>query len=529
MSTAPLLARRGARGSGGEVYAFLLLALLTAFVLACSKGEPAPTPTPPPTGAPPTATSVPTATPAPTLPPPAAIVWVPCESYQCAEFQVPIDYADPARGDFTLALIRLPARNQTTKIGSLLVNPGGPGGSGVDFLRSWSFAVPSPIRERFDIVSFDPRGVGLSSPIDCAANVQDILALDPDPTTDQEWQGVVDETQEFTDSCEKAAGSAIDFYGTENVARDMDRIRQGLGEDKLNYLGYSYGTSIGQVYADLFPQNVRAMVLDGALDNALDADQRNLEQIQAFEAALNRFMQYCRDTDCFDTDPADAIRTLIDRAEASPIPARTADRPLREGEVLWGLISSLYARFQWGGLANAISDALDGDGSRMLRLVDDLWGRNPDGSYDNFFDANLAVNCIDQVVDRNPDHHRRLSADFAKQLPFFGSWGGYLNLPCALWDAKTSPLKAPRAAGAPPILVIGNTGDPATPLKWATTLSQQLESAVLLTNDAEGHTAYLQGDLCVERAVNAYLLDLTVPAEGAHCGNAGIQPVPPLP
>ena len=449
--------------------------------------------------------------------------------FECADFSVPLDYANPARGELKLALHPPAGRNQANRIGSLLVNPGGPGGSGIDFLRGWSPAVPREISDRFDLVSFDPRGVGQSSPIVCGENVQELLALNPDPVTDAEWQTVVDETKAFTDLCKQHDGHDLPFYGTDNVARDMDRIREGLGEDKLTYVGYSYGTSIGQVYADLFPDNVRAMVLDGAVDNSLDADTRNLEQLVAFEAALNRFIDYCRSTRCFSVDPQVAIQTLIDRAEASPIAAPGEDRPLREGEVLWGLISSLYARFQWGGLANAISDALNGNGSRMLRLVDNLWGRNSDGTYDNFFDANSAVNCIDQRVDRNPDHHRQLSLDFAKQAPIFGAWGGYLNLTCALWDAEPVPLRTPRAAGAPPILVIGNTGDPATPLKWSSALSKQLESGVLLTNDAEGHTAYLQGDFCIEKTVNAYLLDLTVPAPGSHCGNAGIEPVPPLP
>jgi pimeloyl-ACP methyl ester carboxylesterase len=440
-----------------------------------------------------------------------------------------MDYENPQRGNFVLALIRLPARDQANRIGSLLVNPGGPGGSGVEFLKLWAIAVPGVMKERFDLVSFDPRGVGQSSPIECAADIQDVLALDADPQTDEEWQTVLQETTEFTDQCEAAAGDAIDFYGTENVARDLDRIRQGLGEEKLNYLGYSYGTSIGQVYAHLFPAHVRAMVLDGAVDNSLEADQRNLEQILAFEAALGRFMEYCRDSRCFDVDPEVAIRTLLERAEAAPIPARSADRPLREGEVVWGLVSSLYARFQWAGLANAISDALAGDGSRMLRLVDNLWGRNPDGSYDNFFEANIAVNCIDQPVNRDPDHHRALSAKFAEQAPIFGAWGGYLNLTCALWDAEPALLPVPRAADAPPILVIGNTGDAATPLKWADALSEQLESGVLLVNDAEGHTAYLQGDVCISNAVHSYFLNLTVPVKGTRCGSAGITPVPPLP
>jgi hypothetical protein len=271
------------------------------------------------------------------------------------------------------------------------------------------------------------------------------------------------------------------------------------------------------------------MVLDGALDNSLDADKRNLDQMLAFEAALGRFMQYCRDTHCFDADPEAALQVLLDRAKAAPIPAPGADRPLTEGDIIWGVLGSLYAKFRWGGLANAINDALDGDGSRMIRLIDGDWDRQADGSYANFFEANVAVNCIDQAVDRDPNHHRMLSEEYAKQAPFFGSWGGYINITCALWDGKPSPLKAPRATGAPPILVIGNTGDPATPLKWAVALSSQLESGVLLTNDADGHTAYLQGDACVERAVNMYLVDLIAPAEGSRCGNAGIQPVPPLP
>lgn len=500
----------------------LTLVALAALLVACSKDDP-----PRPTATPPEATVAPT--PAPTLTPPAAIGWSPCGGFECASVAVPLNYDDPSQGDLTLELQRLPATSPANRIGVLLVNPGGPGGSAIEFLRLWSLVVPQAVKARFDLVAFDPRGVGASSPIVCGENVQELLALNPDPTTDEEWQAVLDTTEAFTTLCESQAGVALPYYGTKNVARDMDRIRQGLGEAQITYIGYSYGTSIGQVYADLFPDKVRAMVLDGALDNSLDADQRVLEQMLGFEAALNRFLDYCRNTACFDQDPLAAINALLQRAEAEPIPAPGKDRPLREGEVVWGVISSLYARYQWAGLANAISDALNGDGSRMLRLVDNLWGRGPDGSYGNFFEANIAVNCLDQQVNRDPEHHRQLSVDFATQAPFFGAFGGYANLTCALWDAEPSPLSAPRAAGAAPILVIGNTGDPATPYKWAVALSRQLESGVLLTNDAEGHTAYLQGDSCITNAVNAYLLDLTVPARDARCGNAGISPAPPVP
>ena len=520
--------------------AWPLILLVAALAVACNGDDAAPTPvaTAANTGAPApeaTATSpssaAPTATPSPVapLPPPPPIDWTPCDSFECATFAVPLDYADPASAEITLALIRLPAGDSDSHIGSLFFNPGGPGGSAVEFLRQVAFAIPSEIKQRFDLVAFDPRGVGGSSPILCHDNVQGLLALDPDPQTDAEWQAIVDTVQAFSDLCAQRAGDALPHYGTVNVARDMDRIRQALGEDQINYLGFSYGTSIGQVYADLFPGNFRAMVLDGSLDNSLAPDQRNLEQLVGFEAALGRFMDYCRDTACFDVDPLQAVQTLIERTRESPIPAPDVDRPLSQGDLVWGLISSLYARFQWGGLANAINDALDGDGSRMVRLIDQLWGRNPDGTYDNFFEANVAVNCLDQVVDRDPDHHRQLSEDFAQQAPIFGAWGGYLNVTCALWPADPSPPAVPTAAGAPPILVIGNTGDPATPYKWSVALSQQLESAVLLTYDAEGHTAYLQLNPCVDGIVNAYLLELTVPDAGVSCGNAGIQPEPPVP
>jgi pimeloyl-ACP methyl ester carboxylesterase len=518
------------------------VALLVALAIACSgddDGSPTPTPSAvlpsATTAAAPEATATPAVAPTPTprpladLPPPPPIEWAPCDSFECASFPVPIDYTDPDLGEFTLSLIRLPAGDPSTRIGYLFVNPGGPGGSAIDFLKLVAFAIPFEIKQRFDVVTFDPRGVGESSPILCGDNVQGLLALDPDPQTDAEWETIVDTVQEFADLCAERAGDALDHYGTIDVARDMDRIREALGEDQISYLGFSYGTSIGQVYADLFPEGVRAMVLDGALDASLSPDERNLEQILAFEAALGRFMDYCRETACFDVDPQDAIETLIQRAGEAPIPAPGADRPLSQGEVVWGLISSLYARFQWGGLANAISDALNGDGSRMLRLVDELWGRNPDGTYDNFYEANVAVNCIDQDVDRDPDHHRMLSEDFAEQAPIFGAWGGYLNITCALWHAEPSPPAVPTAEGAPPILVIGNTGDPATPLKWAVALSQQLESAVLLENDAEGHTGYLQLSNCVDDIVNAYLLQLDVPAEGSTCGEADITPVPAVP
>jgi pimeloyl-ACP methyl ester carboxylesterase len=516
---------------------YLLVILLAALTIACDKDDPssAPTataagaassPSPQPTAEAPSATATPA--PAPTLPPPPPIEWSDCDGWQCAEFTVPLDYANPAASELTLALTRLPASNPDARIGSLFYNPGGPGAPAIEFLQLSAFAIPSEIKERFDLVAFDPRGVGGSSPILCGDNIQQLLALDPDPPTDEAWQSLLDSVQAFADLCAERAGAALPHYGTMNVARDMDRIRQALGEKQISYLGFSYGTSIGQVYANLFPNNVRAMVLDGALDNALTAEQRNLEQMLGFDAALGRFMEYCRETACFSVDPQEAIATLIQRTDEAPIPAPNADRSLSQGELFSGITGNLYARFQWGGLANAIAEALAGDASRMIRLVDETWQRYPDGSYPNYFEAYYAVECLDHPFSRDPEEHRELKPEYAAQS-ILGDWWINTSLPCAVWAAEPSPPPIPTAAGAPPILVIGNTGDPATPYKWAVALSQQLDSAVLLTYDAEGHTAYLQLNSCIDGTVNAYLLDLTVPQEGTVCGNAGIEPVPPVP
>jgi len=503
----------------------VLAAFLTALALGCGGDARPPSPT-----AAPAETEPPSPTQTVGLPPPQAIDWQACGSFQCAEFSVPLDYSQPGEGQLTLSIMRLPARNQASRLGTLFVNPGGPGGSAVDFLRQWAVLVPSEIRERFDLLAFDPRGVGHSSPLRCGVDVAKFLGLDPAPQSDEEWRRVEEETEAFTEMCERSAGAALAAYGTRNVARDMDRIRAALGEEKLNYIGYSYGTVIGQVYADMFPSHIRAMVLDGAVDLSLDPDERALEQTLGFEAALQRFFAYCRASRCFEVDPADAVLELFQRTERSPIPAPLASRPLGQGEAVWGVIGSLYSRFQWPGLANAIEQALASDGSTMVRLVDAFWGRHPDGSYDNLLEMNVAVNCLDYAASRDPGHHRELADEFEAKAPYLGRFSAAGNLICAYWDAAPEPLQPPRGEGAPVILVIGNTGDPATPYKWAVALSKQLQSAVLLTNDAEGHTAaFTTFNSCVDGAVSVYLLELQPPARGRVCGTAGISPTPAVP
>jgi pimeloyl-ACP methyl ester carboxylesterase len=409
----------------------------------------------------------------------------------------------------------------------LFVNPGGPGGSTIDILSGWSRSMPQEIRSRFDIVLMDPRGVGESSPLICHDNIQELLGLDPYPETDADWREIEDAIKEMTSQCADAGGDILPFLGTESVARDMDRIRDAMGDDQLTYFGYSYGTTIGQVYADLFPGRVRAMVLDGAVDLSLDADTRWLEQTVGFEAAYNRFLADCRSRSCLPGDPAKTISDLIEKARQNPIPARTGDRPLGGGEALFGIVGSLYNKASWLLMSSSIKAAMDGDGSALLFLVDSFLGREGDG-YNNSNEMNSAVNCLDFVNERDPQHYRELSKEFAAAAPFFGEALASTGLYCAFWEADPKPLHTPTASGAAPIVVIGNTGDPATPYKWAVALASQLESAVLITHDAEGHTAYRAGSNCIDDAIDAYLVDLTVPPDGKRCGNANITPSPPV-
>jgi len=442
-------------------------------------------------------------------------------------YDVPLDYTNPTARTITLSLRRLPASDESARIGGLFVNPGGPGGSTIDVLSGWARSMPQSIRSRFDIVLFDPRGVGESSPLVCHDNIQELLGLEPYPETEADWRGIEEAIKEQATECGDVGGDILPFLGTESVARDMDRIREAMGDDQMTYFGYSYGTTLGQVYADLFPERVRAMVLDGAVDVSLSADERSLEQTVGFEAAYNRYLADCRSRSCLPGDPAVTINQLIEKASANPIPSRTGDRPLGDGEAVFAIVGSLYNKVSWTLLTAGVRAALDGDGSAMLFLVDSFLGREGDG-YNNSNEMNSAVNCLDYVNERDPLHYRELSEQFAERAPFFGSSLGALGLYCAYWEAEPKPLRTPTAAGAPPIVVIGNTGDPATPYKWAVALASQLESGVLVTNDQEGHTAYRSGSNCIDEMVNAYLIDLTVPEEGKRCGNANITPAPPV-
>ena len=460
----------------------------------------------------------------------AELEWEPCGSFECARLSVPLDYEALDGRQIEIALVRLLAGDTRNRIGSLLVNPGGPGGSGTEFVRIWAAFLPAAIHDRFDIVGFDPRGVGEGTALACRGDVQGLAALDPTPDSPSEWSEISEIHKAFAELCALNGGDLLPHFGSDNVARDMDRIRAALGDEKLTYVGYSYGTVIGALYAELFPDRVRALVLDGAVDTSLSSDELALQQAIGFEAALARFLDDCRERRCLPEalgDPLAAIEELLRRAEAEPIPAPAADRPAGEGETTLGLLVSLYSHRNWRLLERAIETGLAGDGNRLIQLTDFYLGRRPDGGYPNQTEMNTAVNCLDYSYVRDPAHYEALAVEFAAASPHFGAFIAQSGLACAHWPTTPKPLPTPRGVGAPPILVIGTTGDPATPYEWAVSLSEQLESAVLLTRHGEGHTAYRSGSACTDEIVDAYLIRLELPAAGASCDGPEIDGAPP--
>lgn len=464
-----------------------------------------------------------------------ALQWAPCGGpFECAALTVPLRYDDPAGPTTRLDLVRLPASGPASqRIGSLLANPGGPGSSGVSFVRGWAPQLDPAIRARFDIVGWDPRGVG-SNGISCGADIQGLFAIDPSPDSDREWDDLSGAFRSFAAACAaRDRNGLLATMGTRTVARDLDRIRAALGDDGLTYVGYSYGTVIGQVYADLFPGNVRAMVLDGAVDLSQSPAEQALQQALGFERALAAYLDDCRARSCAlasgGRNPGDAIDEVLRRAEAAPIPAPSADRPAGPGEAFLAVIQPLYSESLWPRLTQALSAALGGDGAGLVRLADDYLRRQPDGSYSNLVDANIAVNCIDSP--RNTDlattyeEYRVLSATFARQAPRLGA-AFAAGVFCLDWPATADPLAPPDYRGSVPIVVVSTTHDPATPHEWGVAVRQQLGNARLIVYGGDGHTVY-GSDGCVDRAVNAYLLSLRTPQDGLTCGDPARVPASP--
>lgn len=457
-------------------------------------------------------------------PTPGPARWTDCGGgFQCATIVVPRDHSGASAGVVNLALIRKPAPDRATRIGSLVVNPGGPGSSGVAFVREAAAIFPDELLDRFDLVGFDPRGVNASSGIRCIDNLDPRANLDPSPDDEAELAALLEDAEAYAAQCARRNEGLLPFLSTDDVVDDLELIRGSLGDEQLTYLGFSYGTLIGALYADRYPERVRAMALDGALDPTHDLVDVRAGQAAAFEAALGRFLDNCakRANCAFDHGPetAAAFDALMRDIDANPLPTRRTQDRRRVGPGLaeFAVLAALYSQAYWIALEAGLALAEDGDGSLLILLADPFRGRKPNGSYSNQVDAYAAFNCLDYPARTNPEEFTELATRLAATAPHFAGLVSYNDLACAYWP--TPPTRTPgpvRADGAPPVVVVGTTGDPATPYAWAESLADQLESAVLVRNEGEGHTGFASS-VCVYDLIAAYLVSADPPAAGTVC------------
>jgi pimeloyl-ACP methyl ester carboxylesterase len=512
------------------------IALLLA-ATACSKHTRQPAPT---TTAARTSTSAASATPSSTPHAvPASIDFSDCSSqfqaaignakaktmaFSCGKLTVPLDYSRPAGASTQLFVVRIHSKGQhpADRIGSLLVNPGGPGGSGVNLAAGLVGALSDDIFARFDLVGFDPRGVGLSGPLQCIGDKQkdQLAAADPDPRTVAGRALARQESQAVVQACVTKYGTALAHYNTEETAHDMDLIRQAVGDPKLNYLGFSYGTRLGAAYAHQFPTRIRAAVLDGAVDPVADELTTDERQTKAFEGAFDQFA-----TDCLGRagcaglgEPRAAVEALIAAADKAPIKSskKGETRLATGGIVTLGVLSALYDQSQWPALGNALVAARRGDSAGLFALADAYLERDPStGHYSNILDANLAINCNDSKLKITDALVAARAGQWMAKYPIFGRNAAASLYSCYSWPASGHPLPPASAPGAPPILVIGTIHDPATPYAAAGVLAKALGSGLVLSWDGEGHTAYPK-TACIRTKVDSYLISDKVPT-GTSC------------
>ena len=456
------------------------------------------------------------------------LVWSDCgDGLQCSTANAPLDWTDPAAGEIELALVRHPATG-SDRLGSLLVNPGGPGASGYDFVKeSVDYATDKSLQAAYDIVGFDPRGVGRSSAVACYDASQMDEYLYGIPAAERGTDAWISELEaaasDFGSACETETGALLGHVDTVSAAHDLDLLRAILGDTKLNYLGYSYGTFLGATYAELYPSKVGRMVLDGAVDPSTSNFEVTRVQAQGFESALRAYLADClAGTSCPFTGTVDqamaTIGSLLDSVDANPITGSDG-RKLGSSALLTAIIYPLYQANAWTYLSEMLTSVMKGEADYAFQFADAYNGRGSDGTYlDNSTEAFTAINCVDYTYNDDPASMRAQAAEIEASAPTIGKYMTFGDISCANWPYKFEGERSEiRAEGAAPILVVGTTNDPATPYVWAQNLAEQLESGQLVTFEGEGHTAYNKSNSCVNDAVDNYLLKGTVPAEDPMC------------
>ncbi|MEI7034543.1 alpha/beta hydrolase [Streptomyces pratensis] len=444
----------------------------------------------------------------------------PGPDWRCASVDVPLDYARPSGTTLSIALIRKKARTtEQRRLGSLLFNFGGPGGSGVATLPRAAGAYEK-LNSRYDLVGFDPRGVAASSGVSCRTDERQEQAhrsVDLTPDTAAEEAAFIEDAADFGAGCQRRSGAILPHVGTSNAARDLDLIRHVLGDDKLSYFGMSYGTELGGTYAHLFPRNVGRAVLDAAVDPTADSTGHARNQATGFQRALEN---YLKDRGQDPGAGTERIARLLARIDRNPLPTDTG-RELSESLAITGIVTPLYSESGWPALASALDEAEnDGTGNGLLQLADDYNGRDDKGRYDTQSHSQRAISCADSTSRPTVEEARALLPEFRRLSPVFGPFLAWDTAGwCARWpvdgEHDTPQTSAP---GAGPVLVVGTTGDPATPYEGARRMADELGEGVgvLLTNEGEGHGAY-GGNDCVTSAVDDYFLDGRVPADGTTC------------
>jgi pimeloyl-ACP methyl ester carboxylesterase len=454
-----------------------------------------------------------------------AIEWKACEGststeVECGNIEVPFDYANPDQGSFVLYVKKHNASSPADRIGSMMVNPGGPGFGGSSLADDAQYYFSQDLIDHFDIIAWDPRGTGESTPsVNCVDTFDEYFGLDSPPETPEEKQALIDASQAFNDKCAENSGTILPYISTMASAQDINSLRLALGEEKVSYFGFSYGSELGTTWATMFPETVRAIVVDGAVDPNASSVQEGMNQAKGFEGQLATFLKQCSEkTTCAFHNGGkaeDAFDKLVLDIDTTPLEVSKDRTPVTQGVLFTAVAQAMYSDYYWPQLSEALNAAQGGDGKGILQLYDDYYQRNTDGTYGNELEAFLAISCLDDPGATSTEEVDSRIEEFIAAAPRLGGSFAY-GYSCALWPVKQADKVTITGKGAGPIVVIGTTGDAATPLESTRNMALGLDQGILIVVEANQHTGY-GANSCVVKAVDEYLIKLIVPANETNC------------